>query len=246
MKKCLSFILCLVMSLALIVPAYATETITGDNIAGAGIIVDVEEMPSATIGEAEEESNEADFVSGEGELYAKVTVEEGFYEDILLILYNKTTGDKVEIPIYGSNNYTTRSKVPVGKYLVYNVLAGGDDPMDPEYRFDVSQTLTEVHIQNGEFYELMITQLGIPGADVTEPTEPVIDPNQGVTDTEMKGDDLNEMDRVEDVEERPVLDALKALANTMFGGANTILLLILGGSLVAYLVIKKKKEDKNK
>ena len=62
----------------------------------------------------------------------------------------------------------------------------------------------------------------------------------------MKGDDLTTEDRTEDVEERPVLDALKALGKTLFGGPNTILLLIIGGTLVAYLVIKKKKEDKNK
>ena len=177
--------------------------------------------------------------SGTGFLTVKLEVTENFYENVLVELYNRKTGEIIQIPVYASNDWLSKNDVAAGYYMVYNVLAGGDDALNPEWIFE---TGTKLNVVTGEASNLTIKLLKGPGFEAEVETQPVPSgPSGDMTDTE-----LNPEDKLPDTEQpeeltlgQKALNFLKSLVS----GPNLVILITLAVSAVGYLYLKKKREE---
>ena len=177
--------------------------------------------------------------SGTGFLTVKLEVPEDFYENVLVELYNRKTGEIVQIPVYASNNWLSKNDIAAGYYMVYNVLAGGDDALNPEWVFEAGAKLNVV---TDKSCDLTIKLLKGPNFETeTQPTEPVPDgPSGDMTDTELKPED-----KLPDDQEKELTLGQKALnfLISLVTGPNLIILIVLAGSSIGYLYLKKKREE---
>lgn len=150
---------------------------------GTGIIAEFSNEGQRVIDKHEIESSS---FTGEGVLSITINVPEGFWENILVQIYNRNTGEIIDFPVYAINDYIGRLPVPAGKYMVYSVTAGGDDPLNPKYQFEVGAKF-EVIAEQGGF-----VTINPGGSSITSP-----DPGGMVTDTEIKPEDLMTDEEIE-------------------------------------------------
>lgn len=176
--------------------------------------------------------------TGTGTISVKFDLPENFYQNILVELYNRKTAEVIQVPVYASNEWTARKDVPAGYYMVYNVLAGGDDALDPDWVFELG---TKVTVANGESINLDIKLLKGPNYEAETQPE-TTNPTGAVTDTEMNPNDTIPDSEIPEEPETLGQKALRILKGFVTG-PNLVILIVLAGSGIAYWYIKKKKED---
>lgn len=177
--------------------------------------------------------------TGEGVLTIIIDVPEDFKRDVLVELYERSTGNIVKIPVYAINKWQERTTIPAGNYMVYNVLAGDDDALNPEYPFEVGKLFTLK--SNGSNTLKIKNQFKVEEDNST-------DNNVGgtCTDTEMKPEDLmtdEEIEALKPQEELTVWQHLKNLALSLVSGPNLFLLAIGAGLGITYYIYKKRQDE---
>ena len=178
--------------------------------------------------------------TGEGTLTIIINAPEDFKRDILVELYERSTGEVIKIPVYALNKWEERATIPAGNYMVYNVLAAGDDSKNPEYLFEVGMLFS---MRSGGTNLLKINNMF-----EEEPTDnnqgEVCDPD-GMTDTGLKPEDLMTDEEIEKMNEKEptAMEIIQNLFKGLFSWGNLFLLVILAGSCIAYLVYKKKQNE---
>lgn len=190
-----------------------------------------ENETEAPVTESATEETEID-TSGKGYLSIKLTVSDDFYENVQLELYNRDTMEIVKVPVYASNNWTEHAEIPAGRYMVSNVLVGGDDIANPQWIFEMG---TKVNVGTDEDVALTVKLLKGPNftADSTEETVSTDE----VTDTNNQNDNTVEQER------KSVGQLIKEFVLRLVTGPNFFLLATLVGSSLAIWIIKKKRED---
>jgi hypothetical protein len=174
---------------------------------------------------------------GTGTVTVKFELPEDFYQNILVELYNRKSGEIVQIPVYSANKWEARQEVPSGYYLVYNVLAGGDDALDPDWVFQLG---TKITVIKGETISVNIPLLKGPNY-VNENVPDATDPSGGMTDIEMKPNDTIPDDQIPNNETlgQKAIRILKGFVT----GPNLFILIVLAGSCIVVWYLKKKRED---
>lgn len=170
-------------------------------------------------------------LSGQGQLRIAIEVSESFYENIQVTLYNRDTREEIKVPVYAANKWIENVEVPAGRYLVSNVLAGGDDISDPKWQFEMG---TSVDVNTDGTASLHVKLLKGPDFSA-ELEDTTCEPNENVTDTEIKEEDIKEEELTLG---QQALNFLKSLVT----GSNFFILAVLGVSSVGYLYLKKKRE----
>lgn len=187
-----------------------------------------EEVQSAI---SEENTGELD-VSGEGYLSVRINVSDDFYENIQLELYNRDTTEIVKVPIYAVNKWVERTQIPAGRYTVSNVIAGGDNPANPQWIFEMGD---KIELDTDGEASLVIELLRGPNF-TNEGAWKEEEPVDGATDT-----DNTKVD--EQVEVKTLGQTIKDFIWHLVSGSNFIILLVLAGSCLGVWIIKKKRED---
>lgn len=170
-------------------------------------------------------------LSGQGQLRIAIEVSESFYENIQVTLYNRDTREEIKVPVYAANKWIENVEVPAGRYLVSNVLAGGDDISDPKWQFEMGAS---VDVNTDGTASLHVKLLKGPDFSA-ELEDTTCEPNENVTDTEIKEEDIKEEELTLG---QQALNFLKSLVT----GSNFFILAVLGVSSVGYLYLKKKRE----
>lgn len=253
MKKKL-FTTLLIASMAMTVlprPVYATEVgvigsaqeennETSENVesdityAEPGDAMSADEFFSSLNGGKESSTmEEGDIdVSGTGFLSVKINVSDDFFENIQLELYDRDTMEIVKVPVYASNEWTEKAEIPAGKYMVSNVIVGGDNPANPQWFFEMGEKVTVE--TNGEA-SLVIDLLRGPNFE-KEDDSTEEEPTGEVTDTDNTKPNTQQ-------EERTLGQVVKDFFLRLVTGANFVILTVLVGCSIAVWVIKKKRED---
>lgn len=169
-------------------------------------------------------------LSGEGQLRLAIEVSDTFYENIQVSLYNRDTRETIKVPVYASNKWIENVQIPAGRYLVSNVLAGGDNIENPKWVFEMGSS---VDVDTNGVATLNVKLLKGPDY-VSEPDNDITVPTDGVTDTDITQDLTEEKLTVG----QQVVNFFKSLVT----GSNFIILAVLAGSSVGYLYLKKKRE----
>ena len=171
--------------------------------------------------------------NGTGKISFKFDLPEEFYENILIELYNRETGDIIQIPVYATNNWEAHETVPAGYYLLYNVLAVGDDYQNPVWKFRVGQKIT---IAKDNSITMTVELLSGPGdeTDPTEGTTPTVPEDNRVSDTEIKPGV---------VEKEGVGKTALSLLLHLVTGPNLVIILVAVGSCIVVWYIKKKRDE---
>ena len=116
-----------------------------------------------------------------GMLNLSVNIPNGFTGSTIVVeLLHKTTGKIHEIQLHKINNFTKEMELPVGDYMTYSVLSTDDNPLNPQWLFEVGYKFT---LNSGESHTFEIN----PGGSLIEAED---DENVKVTDTELSPEDL--------------------------------------------------------
>lgn len=205
---------------------------------------DVSQTPDSDFGNTETAPEYTPDYNGEATIFVKIEVENDFYDNIAVGLTNRDTQEEIIIPVYATNKWEAMHSVPAGDYLVYYVAATGDDPMNPEYNFDLNSDWT-FQVEAGSSYTISAKQVVKEEENIQDTTTPPPCDPDNITDTEMQPEDFMTQEEIDAMnkEELTTWDHVKNLFKELFSPANLFLLLILGGSCIAYLIYKKKQNE---
>ena len=183
--------------------------------------------------EVEEDVQEEE-LTGSGTLLLQLIAPEGLDQDVLVELYDKDNNETVQIPVFKINDWYARINLPAGNYMVYSVLANGDDALNPEWLFELRGKVT---IKNNESTSLEIKNLHDEAPESTEgdkTTDTGLNPEDVMTDEEIKAmEDAN----------KPLGKRIGEFLLFLVSGPNFVILSVLVGSCIAAWILKKKRED---
>lgn len=265
MKRVITFILMSLMLMSLFtMPVYATEqgsVISGST--GEGTVVDAEDPywdgnagAASASTETKKENNETGPQYGsmadtrgeqsntattnpvnpnaqaDGEGMVVLTIDTTAHNpelDVLIQLYNRNSGKIIDVPCYKTNKLISKHTVPAGSYMIYNVIVDGDNAKNPKWVYKIGDI---VEVPKGDTVYFTIKLLSSPKGEVAK-DDTTSTPEGPVTDTNING--------VEN--ESTGFTRAWDLFKGRFSGFNFVLIVAVVGAAVAYIVIKKKKDE---
>lgn len=260
LKKLLAIVVCGVMALSVVasavMPVYAAEE--GELIGSNGSAItetdpnwddsappatnDDTYKPNKETAGATETIPDSGKNTGKGFVIVELTVPKTLDRDIVVELYNRDSGEVVKVPVYKVNGYYSRMEVPVGGYMVSNVIVGGDDTKNPFWTFGLGAKLD---VADGLSASVNIKCLNSTTPTESENNSTSSDTEDGKTNVGISDEDLMTDAEIKEKENANKTFGQKALDFflSLVTGSNLVILLVLVGSCIAVWIIKKKRED---